>query len=131
MFKVNDRSTRCHSDVNMSMPDRIHCLNLNLSRCVRVRSRSPVTFTIKLYVTTAKCFLPLPIFCHKELHLRYCIGLELNLVTWSKKILKGIGAPPMIDCNFGEIEKLPLLDALKIHFHSRANGNSFTKKTWL
>ena len=48
----------------------------------RVRSRSPVTFKTKLYVTTVNnSFQPLPIFRHKELHLRCCIGLELSIVT--------------------------------------------------
>ena len=40
-------------------------------------------------------FQSLPIFCHKELHLRFCIELESNIVTWSTKIPKWIwGTPP-------------------------------------
>ena len=46
----------------------------------------------KLYVTTVNnSFQPLPIFRHKELHLRFCVGLELSIVI-STKILKGMGA---------------------------------------
>ena len=69
----------------------------------RVGFRSPVTYRIKFYVTTVNnSFQPLPIFCHKELHLRCCIKLELNIVTWSIKILKGIRwHPPIIECNLG------------------------------
>ena len=64
------------------MKDILYCLNLNLSMHVRVGSRSAITFKIKLYVTTVNSsFQPLPIFCHKDLHLRVCIGLDLNIVT--------------------------------------------------
>ena len=39
--------------LNMQMPDGIlYCLNLNLSMCFRVRSRSPVTFKTKLSLAT-------------------------------------------------------------------------------
>ena len=57
------------------MADRIlYCLNLNLSMPFRGGSRSPVTC---LFVTTVNNnFQPLPIFCHKELHLRCCTGLD-------------------------------------------------------
>ena len=33
-------------------------------------------------------------FCLTKLHLRCCIGLELNILTWSTKVLKGIGGNP-------------------------------------
>ena len=33
-------------------------------------------------------------FCLKKLSLRCCIGLELNILTWSTKVLKGIGGKP-------------------------------------
>ena len=33
-------------------------------------------------------------FCLKKLHLRCCIGFELNILTWSTKVLKGIGGKP-------------------------------------
>ena len=61
------------------MADEIlYCLDLNLSMDFRVRSRSPVTCKMKLYVTTVNnSFQPLPIFCHKELHLRGHIRLDL------------------------------------------------------
>ena len=62
-------------------------LNLNLSMYFRVGFRSPVTFKMKLYVTkVSNTFWPLPIFCHKELHLRGRIELDLNIVTWSTNI---------------------------------------------
>ena len=96
-----------------------YCLNLNLSMHFRVRSRSPVTFKAKLYVTTVNNnFQPLPISRHKGLHLRCCIGLKLSIVTWSTKIIKGIGvhlAHPITKCNLGKIWKSTLQDALKLY----------------
>ena len=60
--------------------------------CFIVRSRSPLTFKTKLSVTTVNSGLQLlPIFCHKELHLRCGMGLELDIVIRSRKVLKGIG----------------------------------------
>ena len=71
------------------------CLNLNLSMCFRVGSTSPATFKMKLSITTVNnSFHLCHIFCYKELHLKCCIGLELNIVTWSTRILKGIGRHP-------------------------------------
>ena len=62
----------------------------------RVESGSPVTFNTKLYVTTVNnSFQPLPIFCHKELHHRCSIDLELNIVTQFPKILEGIKVHPL------------------------------------
>ena len=100
MFKVNNRSTRhcsgviivnfeCYSSVffadfnHVICRWNIYCLsNINLSMCFRVRSRRLVTFKMSLYVTTVNnSFKLLPISCHKELHLRCCIGLELNNVV--------------------------------------------------
>ena len=55
--------------------------------------RNPAIFNMKLYGTTVNNnFQSLPIFCHKELHLRCCIGRALNFVTSFTKILKDIGA---------------------------------------
>ena len=67
----------------MSMADeKLYCLNLNLSMHFRVSTRSPVTFKIRLYVTTVNnSFQTLPIFCYEEVHLGGCIGLDLNIVT--------------------------------------------------
>ena len=59
--------------------------------------RSPVTIKTKLYVTNVNSFQPSPIFCHKELHLRCHIGLELNTETWSTKTLKAIRRHPLHD----------------------------------
>ena len=66
------------------MPDRtIYCLNLNLSKW----SKSPVTFKMKLYVTTVnKNLQALPIFCYKELLLLCCIEHSMH---W------GINPPPI------------------------------------
>ena len=33
-------------------------------------------------------------FCFTKLHLRCCIGLKLNILTWSTKALEGIGGNP-------------------------------------
>ena len=103
----------------------LHCLNnlnnLSFSINFRVGSKRPVTFKTKLYVTTVNnSFQPLPIFCHKELHLRSFLGHELNILKRSTKILKGIGHThhpplPMIECNLEIYEKLTFLDAPKIH----------------
>ena len=61
----------------------LYYLNLNLFTYFRAGSRSPVTFKTKFYVTiVTNMFQPLTIFRHKELHLRCCIELELNIVTW-------------------------------------------------
>ena len=69
----------------------LYRFKLNLSMGFRVRFGSPVTSQTKFYVTTVNSsFQLLSIFCHKELHLRCCIKLELNIVTWSARILKGI-----------------------------------------
>ena len=60
----------------------LYCFNLHLSMHFIAGSRSPVTFKMKLHITTIKnSFKPLPILCHKELYLRRCIGLKLNIVT--------------------------------------------------
>ena len=90
----------------------LYCLNLNLYMHFRVGSRRPATFNMRLYVTAVNnSFQSLPVFCHKGLHLRCCIGLELNIVIWFTKIIKGTGGwgveggTPMIKCNLGKIRK--------------------------
>ena len=92
--------------LSIQMSDRIvYWLNLSLSMCLRVESRGPVTFKMKLSVTTVNnSFQLLPVFCHKDLNLRCCIGLELNIKTWFTKILKGIRGSPMIKCNLRKIK---------------------------
>ena len=92
----------------------LYCFNLNLSIYLKVRSRSPVTFKMKLYVLTVNnSFQPLaPSFMlHRG---------DLNNVTWSRKTLKGIEGhlPPflLLRAPLGKYEKLTLLDALKIDF---------------
>ena len=88
--------------------------------CFRVGSRSPMTFKTKLSVTTVNSsFQVIPIFYHKELYLRYCIGLVVNIVTWSTKHLKDMrGHLPWLSAILGKYEKLTLLDTLKIHFQT-------------
>ena len=54
-------------------------------------------------------------FCLTKLHLRCCIGLELNILTWSTKVLKGIGGNPY------DLEKI-----WKIH-PPRCPKNTFSK----
>ena len=132
MLKVNNRSTRCHAGVFITtlnifdtlcffsnfehvMADGIlYCLNLNLSMYFRVGSRSPVTFKTNLYVTTVKNSFRI-LASSLMLHRR-----ELNNMTWSTKILKGIEGhlPPFLLSSslLGKYEKLTLIDALKIHF---------------
>ena len=76
------------------MPDGIlYCLkNLNLSMSYRDGSRSPVTFKTKLSVRTVNnSFQLFFIFCHKELHLRRCIGLEWNIVIGPMEIQGALG----------------------------------------
>ena len=54
---------------------------------------SSVTFNTKQYVTTiSNSFQPLFIFCHKEHHLRCCIGLELNIGLFQKNPNRGLGS---------------------------------------
>ena len=150
MFKVNNRSTRCYFDVFIAnfeyiwhvvlvclMSDEIlYCLNLSLPMHFRFGSSSVVTFKTELYVNTVNnSFQSLSISRHKKLHVRFCIGLELNSVTWSTKIRKGIEGhshtptpPPqtharthahtLSNATLGKYEKLTLLVALKIHFES-------------
>ena len=80
----------------------LYCLNLTLSMPFRFGSRTPVIFKTKLSVTSYYYF------CHKELHLK-CLRLELNIVTWSTKVLKGIRLhhhpTPMIECSVEKIWK--------------------------
>ena len=69
----------------------LYCLNRNLSMHFRVGFGSLATFKTGLYVTSVNNgFQSLLIFCHKELHLKCCIELELYIVRWSTKILKDI-----------------------------------------
>ena len=72
---------------------------------------------MKLYVTTVNnSFQPLHIFCHKELHFRCSIGVELNIIKWYREVLEGFeGLPPWLSATLGKYEKLTLLDALKTH----------------
>ena len=52
-------------------------------------------------------------FCLKKLRLRYCIRHELNILTWSTKVVKDIGSKPY------DLEKI-----WKIHF-PRCPKNTF------
>ena len=120
MFKVNNRNTRHCSGVFIVhfryiwhiilvfFCLSVYCFNLNSLMHPRVRFRSLFIFSTDLHVTTVKNnFQSLIFFCHEQLHLRCCKGLELNIRTWSTKILKGIGGTPYlrIECNLGKIWK--------------------------
>ena len=91
MFRFNNRCIRCCSGVFIGSFKYIWRVVLEyfllfwtykwwieyfiaLSMPFRVESRSPVTCL--LVTTVHNYFQPLPIFSHKELHLRCCIGLD-------------------------------------------------------
>ena len=73
---------------------------------------------IPFTVDSSQQQFPAIITCHQKLHLRWYIGLELNFVKWSTKILKGFGGhpPSWSSAVLKKYEKRTLLDALKIHF---------------
>ena len=83
----------------------IYCVNLNLSICSRVGSRSPVTFKTILWNSQNSLQL-LPIFFYYK-ELRCCIGFELNIVAWSTKILKGIGGTSRSSATLGNMKNSP------------------------
>ena len=93
----------------------LYCLHLNSSMCFMFASRSPVTLKTKLFLATVNKSLQLvPIFHHKELHLRCC------------KILKSIGGHhPWWSATLGKYKKLTFLYALKIHIQGFFALNSF------
>ena len=115
MFEICNRSTRCCSGVfivNFEYIWHIALLffcfvlffvdfkhvnskwNTLLPLIFKLSKHFKVGFKMKLFVTTVNNSYQLfPIFYHKELHLRCCIGLELNIVT-SAKILKRYQAAP-------------------------------------
>ena len=64
-----------------------HCrTNTSIRRKKKIRQSRTMIITIWDYFCNY--------FCLKKLHLRCCIGLELNILTWSTKVLKGIGGNP-------------------------------------
>ena len=98
----------------------IYCLNLKLSMCFKVRSKSPVKFRLKLCVTTVNnSFQLLPIFLSQRapgLQLRCWKEFGWNSVTFTK-ILKGIvGYPPWLSATLRKYKQFTFLNALKIHF---------------
>ena len=110
----------------------LYCLNLNWSIHFRVGSRGLATFKTKFYVTSANnSFQSLPNFCHKEFHLWCCIGLELNIVTWSTNILKGIEGytplPPWLNATLVFHIKLNFLDLISNGLH----GVTINSLTWI
>ena len=123
VLKVNKRSTRHCSGVfivnfkyiwyvilvcffddfkHVNPDGKLYCLNWNLSIHFRVRSSqirsSPVTFKIKFSMTRINISSQL-------LPIRYCIGLKLNIVPWSTKILKGMGRTLQVECSIEKIWK--------------------------
>ena len=126
IFKVNNKSTRCHSvdfifnfeyiwqvvlvfgfffffcwllTFKWQMEYFIALIYIYL--CVSESS------TMKFYVTKVNNNFQLsPIFCCKELHLRCCIELDLNIVMIIHKNSKRhLGTPPMIEWKFRNIWK--------------------------
>ena len=95
----------------------LYCLNLNLA-VFQSRSRSHVSLSRSYVTAVNSSFQPLPIFCHKELHLRCCIGLKLNINMIHENCKKwwGIFPPPMIECNLGKIWKTHSRICLKTTF---------------
>ena len=83
----------------------------------RLGYRSPVTFKMKLSVTTVNSsFHLLHSFCHKEPRLKCCMGLILNIVT-SIKLPKDMRRHlPWSSATLGNYEKLTRLDTQKIYF---------------
>ena len=94
-----------------------HCSGVLFADFQHLNAAFKTTFSVTTVKLTAKHFPAVTFFSHKEFHLRCFIGLELNIVTWSTKILKGYGRhPPWSSAALGKYEKLTLLDALRIHF---------------
>ena len=84
----------------------------------RVGSRNPATIMTKFYATAVNnSFQPLPNFCHKELHLRCCIGLKLNIVTWYAKFLREHTSPIFLLSFLGLIS-------------NGLNGDNINSLTW-
>ena len=78
----------------------------------------PVTFKANFSEKTVnKTFQLSPISCHKELHLRCCRALELNILRRSMQIFKNTrGHLPWSSATLEKHENLTILHALKIHF---------------
>ena len=73
------------------MPDGIlYCFYLDLPIRFRVRLGALSHLEKALYNNSQRQFPVITIFWDKELHLRCCIGLGLNIVTQSAKILKSM-----------------------------------------
>ena len=87
-----------------------HCrTNTNIRR----KKKIPKSRTMIITVWDLFLFYFCSYFCLTKLHLRCCIGLELNILTSTKTFQKVLGVTPMIWRKYG---KFILLDALKIHF---------------
>ena len=99
-----------HNMIRSSQWRESHC---RTNTSIRRKKKNQKSRTMIITVWDLFLFYFCNYFCLKKLHLRCCIGLELNILTGSTKVLKGIGVNPMIWRKYG---KFILLDALKIHF---------------
>ena len=85
----------------------LYSLNLNLSMCFRVGSRSHTKSKTKLSVrTVSNSSQLLPFFVKKSyILIRCCIGFELITATWSMKILQSIEREAHMCAVLGKYEK--------------------------
>ena len=113
---------KCQTKYNQWSPNtrkKQYYRTLNLSIHFRVGYRSPVTYNMKLFVTTVNILHPLANFWHKQLHIRSRTGLELNIVKWSAKSKRHWGASTMVECNLGKVWKIHSPRCAKHTFPSR------------
>ena len=80
-----------HNMIRSSQWRQSHCrTNTSIRRKKKIQKSRTMIITIwDLFL-----FYFCNYFCLKKLHLRCCIGLELNILTWSTKVLKVIGGNP-------------------------------------
>ena len=80
-----------HNMIRSSQWRQSHCrTNTSIRRKKKIqKSRTMIITVCDLFL-----FYFCNYFCLTKLHLRCCIGLELNILTWSTKVLKGIGGNP-------------------------------------
>ena len=123
MFKVNKRSTRCHSGVfvvNFEYSWQVSSIFFPEFEHVNAWQNTLLSYIIlyhKALLPQSTAVSSYYLFCVIQLDPRCCIGLEVNIVTLSTKILKGIGGnPPWSIATLIKYETLTLIDAVKTHF---------------
>ena len=101
---------RCNM-IRSSQQRQSHCrTNTSIRRKKKVQKSRPMIITVcNLFL-----FYICNYFCLTELHSRCCIGIELNILTWSTKALKGIGGNPY---DLAKIWEIHPPRSPKIHFH--------------